>query len=109
MVQPLTRKYLNRLGLKYVMKALWLVQHCSNGHTPGITLPSAEYQEAVIRKAYSLTGIDFSDTDYVECHGTGTAVGDVVEVEALAHCFPSLGQTQPLMIGSVSITSIPEW
>lgn len=45
----------------------------SNGKTPGISLPSADGQEAVIRKAYAKAGLsNFSDTQYVECHGTGT-------------------------------------
>lgn len=49
----------------------------ANGKTQGITLPSATGQEAVIRKAYAKAGLDLADTAYVECHGTGTAVGDV--------------------------------
>ncbi|KAI1768203.1 putative polyketide synthase [Hypoxylon sp. FL1150] len=72
----------------------------SNGRTPGITLPSADLQEAVVRKAYHTAGLDFIDTDYIECHGTGTAVGDPIEVDALGRCF-SLQRTSPLMIGSV--------
>ncbi|OTA98515.1 hypothetical protein M426DRAFT_258551 [Hypoxylon sp. CI-4A] len=71
----------------------------SNGKTPGIAQPSAELQEAVIRKAYSHAGLSFSDTDYIECHGTGTAVGDVIEVEALGRCFAR--SNSPLLIGSV--------
>lgn len=51
----------------------------SNGKTAGITLPSADGQEAVIRKAYAKAGIGFSQTEYVECHGTGTKVGDAIE------------------------------
>ena len=48
----------------------------SNGKTMGISLPSSTGQEAVMRKAYAKAGItNFSDTDYVECHGTGTPVG----------------------------------
>jgi acyl transferase domain-containing protein len=43
----------------------------SNGKTQGITLPSAIGQEAVIRKAYRKAGLDFGNTAYVECHGTG--------------------------------------
>ncbi|RYP81174.1 hypothetical protein DL769_002122 [Monosporascus sp. CRB-8-3] len=46
---------------------------------------------------YSATG---SDTDYVECHGTATAVGDVIEIDALGQCFAPRKDT-PLMIGSV--------
>ncbi|KAL4957399.1 hypothetical protein BDW69DRAFT_200981 [Aspergillus filifer] len=72
----------------------------SDGHTPGITLPSADAQEKVIRRAYGNAGLDFADTDYVECHGTGTAVGDPIEVDALSRCFaPRPGQ--PVLIGSV--------
>ena len=73
----------------------------SNGRTPGISLPSGELQEAVIRKAYDDAGLDFSGTDYVECHGTGTAVGDPIEVNAVGKCFASRTGS-PLLIGSVS-------
>lgn len=50
----------------------------NDGKTPGISHPSTESQEAMIRKAYHVAGItDFSKTAFVECHGTGTAVGDL--------------------------------
>ncbi|KAJ8131779.1 hypothetical protein O1611_g1844 [Lasiodiplodia mahajangana] len=72
----------------------------ANGKTTGISQPSAALQEAVIKKAYTSAGLEPDGTDYVECHGTGTAVGDVVEVDALKSCFgPRFGL--PLMIGSV--------
>ncbi|KAI0444212.1 polyketide synthase-like protein [Xylaria telfairii] len=70
----------------------------SNGRTPGVINPSAEFQETVVRKAYDTAGLDFSGTDYVECHGTGTELGDVVELEALSRCFSS-NRSQPLKIG----------
>ncbi|KIA75786.1 polyketide synthase [Aspergillus ustus] len=72
----------------------------ANGKGPGITLPSATMQETVIRQAYRNGGLDFAGTDYVECHGTGTAVGDPIEVDALASCF-GCRPGQPLRIGSV--------
>ncbi|XDG05079.1 hypothetical protein ABKA04_004694 [Annulohypoxylon sp. FPYF3050] len=71
-----------------------------NGRTPGIAQPSADLQEAVIRKAYTHAGLDFPDTDYIECHGTGTSIGDKIEVDALGRCFASR-QGLPLMIGSI--------
>jgi acyl transferase domain-containing protein len=50
-----------------------------DGKTPGIAVPSATAQEALIRRAYEVAAIsDFSKTGFVECHGTGTSVGDPV-------------------------------
>ncbi|KAI1120200.1 polyketide synthase [Nemania abortiva] len=71
----------------------------ANGKTLGITQPSALMQEKVIRRAYAKAGLSFDDTDYIECHGTGTAVGDPIEVEALQACFAP--RNSPLIIGSV--------
>ncbi|KAI1470380.1 polyketide synthase [Daldinia caldariorum] len=72
----------------------------ASGKTPGISLPSGRLQEVVIRKAYQNAGIDFTGTDYVECHGTGTPVGDPIEVDAIGRCF-SPREGPPLLIGSV--------
>ena len=72
----------------------------SNGKTPGITLPSAIGQEAVIRKAYQKAGRDLSSTQYVEAHGTGTPVGDPIEVDAISRVF-NRPEERPLLIGSV--------
>nr|ALP31878.1 polyketide synthase 22 [Diaporthe helianthi] len=72
----------------------------SNGRTNGITQPSAAMQAAVIRKAYANAGLRMADTDYVECHGTGTAVGDPIEVEGIGKAFARDGDS-PLMIGAV--------
>lgn len=70
----------------------------SDGKTPGITHPGTETQEALIRKTYLAAGIeDFSRTAFFECHGTGTAVGDPVEVNAVARVFGDSG----VHIGSV--------
>ncbi|KAJ6260172.1 hypothetical protein Dda_4395 [Drechslerella dactyloides] len=71
----------------------------SNGKTQGIALPSTEHQERVIRKAYAKAGLDTNETTYVECHGTGTPVGDPIEVDALHQAFK--GSNAPLRIGSV--------
>jgi acyl transferase domain-containing protein len=76
-----------------------------NGRTPGITLPSATGQEEVIRKAYAKAGLGLDKTSYVECHGTGTPVGDPIEVEGLARVFKR-GGGDPLLIGSVCFDTI---
>lgn len=75
----------------------------SNGRTGGITRPSARGQEVVIREAYRNAGdLPFSDTSYFECHGTGTYVGDPIEVAAVGRVFgPERSAEDPLLIGSV--------
>lgn len=71
-----------------------------NGKTSGISLPSSEGQTAVIRKAMARSGLSPSDITYVECHGTGTKVGDAIELDGLANVFQRSIE-QPLYIGSV--------
>lgn len=71
-----------------------------NGKTAGISLPSADGQETVIRKAMAKGGVSPDDITYIECHGTGTKVGDAIEVDALARVFQRTPQ-HPLLIGSV--------
>lgn len=78
-----------------------LIPASSNGKTPGITQPGINGQEAVIRKTYKKAGLDWRDTSYVECHGTGTPVGDPIEVEGLSRVF-SQDIRPPLLIGAVS-------
>ncbi|KAI0898729.1 hypothetical protein F4806DRAFT_506709 [Annulohypoxylon nitens] len=74
----------------------------ANGKTGGITHPSPEGQEAVIRQAYKAAGnLDPNLTGYFECHGTGTPVGDPIEVAALGNVFASGRQDEPLLIGSI--------
>jgi acyl transferase domain-containing protein/NADPH:quinone reductase-like Zn-dependent oxidoreductase/SAM-dependent methyltransferase len=60
----------------------------SDGKTQGIAQPNGKSHEAMIRKAYELAGItDYSKTAFVECHGTGTSVGDPIEASAVARVF----------------------
>lgn len=70
----------------------------NDGKTPGMSCPSTESQEAMIRKTYDIAGItDVSETAFVECHGTGTSVGDPIETNAVARVFGDKG----VFIGSV--------
>jgi acyl transferase domain-containing protein len=73
-----------------------------DGKTPGMANPSSEAHEELIRRAYEAAGIrDCSRTAFVECHGTGTAVGDPLEVAAVAKVFGEKG----IIIGSVRPSS----
>ncbi|TVY38228.1 Reducing polyketide synthase, partial [Lachnellula occidentalis] len=73
-----------------------------DGRTPGITQPSKEAQETLIRETYAKAGLDMSITRYVEAHGTGTRVGDPTEASAIGSAFKSYRSLEePLYIGAV--------
>ncbi|KAG9518256.1 ketoacyl-synt-domain-containing protein, partial [Aureobasidium melanogenum] len=74
----------------------------SNGKSQGINHPSSKDQEAVIREAYAKADLRYEDTGWFECHGTGTPVGDPIEVLAAGNIFAS-GRTpdNPLLLGSI--------
>ena len=55
-----------------------------DGHTNGISLPSAEAQTRLVQDACKDAGITPEQIGFVEAHGTGTAVGDPIEAHALA-------------------------
>lgn len=70
----------------------------------GMTAPSVSGQTAAIRKAYAMAGYSLSDCQFVEGHGTGTALGDKVEISALVE---ALGGQEPAeKIGLTSLKSI---
>jgi acyl transferase domain-containing protein/NADPH:quinone reductase-like Zn-dependent oxidoreductase len=78
----------------------------SNGKVAavGITYPNRDGQAAVIAHAYQRGGnLDPKLTGYFECHGTGTAIGDPIEVEAVAIAMnKNRGKDEePLNIGAV--------
>jgi len=58
-----------------------------DGRTSGVTAPSGRAQQAVIRAALSQAGLTPEKISYLEAHGTGTPLGDPIEVEALGHLF----------------------
>lgn len=47
----------------------------ADGKTPSITQPSSIAQADLIRSTYAAAGLDMAETQYFECHGTGTPVG----------------------------------
>jgi len=68
----------------------------------GFLAPSVEGQTAVITEALEFAGVSASDISYVETHGTGTVVGDPIEVRALTQAFrKSTSRTSFCAIGSL--------
>jgi acyl transferase domain-containing protein/aryl carrier-like protein len=54
-----------------------------DGRTPGMTVPSQDAQEALLRQACRDADVRPGTIQYVEAHGTGTPVGDPIEARAL--------------------------
>lgn len=73
-----------------------------DGPSSGLTVPNAQAQQAVIREALANARVEPEQVSYVEVHGTGTSLGDPIELRALAS---ALGQgrtgDEPLIVGSV--------
>lgn len=75
------------------------------GKSSGLTMPNIDAHEALIRTAYRSGGLeDPGLTAMVECHGTGTMVGDAVEAGAVARVFGKHG----VLIGAVSVVHLFE-
>ena len=73
-----------------------------DGASQGLTVPNGEAQALVIRDALRRAGLTPSQVDYVETHGTGTPVGDPLELQAIAEVFGGERAAEsPLYIGSV--------
>ena len=73
-----------------------------DGATPGLTVPSGAAQERVIAAALARAGFQPHEVDYLEAHGTGTEVGDPIELEAAAAAYgKGRAADRPLLIGSV--------
>ncbi|MCY3576464.1 MAG: SDR family NAD(P)-dependent oxidoreductase [bacterium] len=67
-----------------------------------VTVPSGRAQERVMAEALARAGVDPEEVDYVEAHGSGTAVGDAIEASALAAVYGrGRSEDRPVWIGSV--------
>jgi acyl transferase domain-containing protein len=73
-----------------------------DGASNGLTAPNGPSQQRVIRAALASGGLGPGDVDVVEGHGTGTRLGDPIEVQALAATYgQGRPQGRPVLLGSV--------
>ncbi len=73
-----------------------------DGASAGLTAPNGRAQEDLIRAALERAGIEPGSVDYLEAHGTGTPLGDPIELEAAAAAYGEGREPgRPLLVGSV--------
>jgi hybrid polyketide synthase/nonribosomal peptide synthetase FtdB len=73
-----------------------------DGRSNGLTAPSARAQERVVRAALQAARVEVGEVGYIEAHGTGTPLGDPIEVQALAKAFGARDATcEPAYLGSL--------
>jgi acyl transferase domain-containing protein/acyl carrier protein len=73
-----------------------------DGASNGLTAPNGPSQQRVIRQALANAGLSTADVDVVEGHGTGTTLGDPIEVQALLATYGhDRDEQQPLWLGSL--------
>ena len=73
-----------------------------DGASNGLTAPNGLSQQAVIRRALETAKVAANEVAYVETHGTGTELGDPIEVEALATVLRSdADQASPCVLGAL--------
>ncbi|BCJ94417.1 hypothetical protein acsn021_19860 [Anaerocolumna cellulosilytica] len=84
LLKPLKQALLDRDNIVAVIKGSAVNQ---DGHTNGLTAPNGLAQEKVIRKALKMAEVNPEDITYIEAHGTGTPLGDPIELRALTTVF----------------------
>lgn len=72
-----------------------------DGRTPGISMPNGESQQALIEEVCAAYDMEPKSVDYVECHGTGTGIGDPTECGAIGAVYGADRKDNPVVIGSI--------
>ncbi|WP_394849563.1 type I polyketide synthase [Pendulispora brunnea] len=73
-----------------------------DGASSGITVPNGSSQRKVLRAALRDARLEASLVDAVECHGTGTSLGDPIEIQALGSVYgEGRSADRPLLVGAV--------
>jgi amino acid adenylation domain-containing protein len=73
-----------------------------DGRSQGLTAPSGRAQRQVIAAALADAGVAASEVRFIECHGTGTALGDPIEFRAISASYVQPCPTrEPLILGAV--------
>lgn len=70
----------------------------NDGNNKGFLMPAETGQIRAMQQAYTVSGLKPQDISWIECHATGTTVGDATEIRSMRHLFPS---SQSISIGAL--------
>ncbi|PEW08370.1 SDR family NAD(P)-dependent oxidoreductase, partial [Bacillus cereus] len=99
LLKPLSKAIEDRDQIYGVIKGS-AINH--GGKTNGYTVPNPNAQASMIRKVITEAKVDARNIGYIEAHGTGTALGDPIEITALTKAFADYtDEKQFCVIGSV--------
>ncbi|PYH99806.1 ketoacyl-synt-domain-containing protein [Aspergillus ellipticus CBS 707.79] len=70
-------------------------------HAPSITVPDSTAQQALYNNVISRSGIQPEQVSYIEAHGTGTRVGDPIEMKSIRSVFGGTHRPETLHLGSL--------
>ena len=80
-------------------------QSNQDGRSASITAPNGPSQEKCIKAAFREAGLKPPEVDCFECHGTGTALGDPIEVGAFKRIYNSQPREHSLLVAAYSMVS----
>ncbi|KAJ3503195.1 hypothetical protein NLJ89_g8542 [Agrocybe chaxingu] len=70
------------------------------GRSQGLVAPNVNAQIALQRSLLAKAGLDPAQIDFLETHGTGTALGDMIEIQGINEVFRQSHSEQPLILGA---------
>ncbi len=98
-LKPLSRALADRDNILALIRGTAANQ---DGPSSGLSVPNGLAQEQVIRMALANSGVQSTEVQYVETHGTGTTLGDPIEVEALGAVYgEGRSRENALLLGAV--------
>ncbi|MEV4218610.1 SDR family NAD(P)-dependent oxidoreductase [Nonomuraea sp. NPDC049725] len=97
-LEPLSKALANGRRIRAVLRGSAVNQ---DGRSNGLTAPSRKAQADVITRALAAARVTPGEIDYVEAHGSGTHLGDAIELSALHDVFGGRSADRPLRVGAV--------